>query len=449
MSNGAILDLVAKGKLDEDLVDLKNESSLFDFTNFKKNKCTKGDKLLYPLGKPNWGNTFRFNIDKEGDLLYGLYLVVRLPKLSISLLNTPQPQNELDVNSKYRVHYTDFVGNTMIDKISLYFNGQLVDEQWGDYMQFYTDLYISDWNRKAMLGMDDIMNKPNLKIDSENIYIPFKFWFCNDMKKPLPLIAMQYTDIYVDIKFKNFSDCVSVLELDANKNLYHSNYKHKEVQIEDCYLQANYYYLDLEERKKLATKDYEILITQSQLRSSQISNNTTLEIDYNHVIKDLFFIVQSNYNKANGEYFNTSAKCKYPPNELIGRLDYKLWQLAPKRHLLIRARMLFNGIERVGWRDAKYFYFMQNHENYKNALQSYVYVYSFTIAPNKETNFVGCNFSRIDNAQLQVEVKPEDIIINMNGEVYADDDNYELKCYATNFNMLVIKNGLAGLKYTC
>ena len=31
---------------------------------------------------------------------------------------------------------------------------------------------------------------------------------------------------------------------------------------------------------------------------------------------------------------------------------------------------------------------------------------------------------------------------------YPSDTNYELKCYATNYNLLIIKNGLAGIKYS-
>jgi hypothetical protein len=445
-SNGPILDLVAKGKLDEELIDIENKTSIFDFTNIRCNKYAKGDTIYYPEGKPNWDNTIRFKLERRGDLLYGLYLVVRLPKLSVSLLNTPTVQNENDPSCPYRVHYTDFIGNAMIDKISLYFNGMLIDEQYGDYMQFYTDLYISDWNRKAMLGTDNVMNRPNLKIDSENIYVPFKFWFCNDAKKPLPLIAMQYTDIYIDVKFKSFHECVSVLETYQGK-LYHSNITHKKVMIESAMLQANYYYLDLEEREKIATNEYHILITQSQLRKTNIMSTATLNIDFNNVVKDIIFIVQSNQNRFYGEYFNVSGKLHYPPASLEGSLDYQLWDLAPKKHVLSRARMLFNGIERIEWRDAKYFYNMQNHENYKNTLQSYVYVYSFTSNPTKDTNFNGCNFSRIDNAYLQVDIKPEEFVINPQGQTYTEDDSFELKCYATNFNFLIIRNGVAALEY--
>jgi hypothetical protein len=315
-------------------------------------------------------------------------------------------------------------------------NGQLIDEQTGEYMQVYTDLYLSDWNRKAMLGLDNI--NPNLKIDSELVYIPLKFWFCNESYKPLPVIALQYTDIYIDVKFRKFQDCVLILEKN-NNNLYHSNKTHIEIPIEEVSLQANFYYLELEERKKLALKEYEILITQAQLRSTIFNNSTSLLVDFNHIVKDMFFFIHPNKNINNGEYFNFSTKLDYPSTDLNPLTNFELWDLTPQKHLLQRARLLFNGAERIEWRDAKYFYRMQNHENYKNKLDAFIYLYSFTVDPTRYGNSSGCNFSRIDNPQLQVEIKPDTI--------YNSNDTYTLSCYATNFNILIIKNGLVGLKY--
>jgi hypothetical protein len=315
-------------------------------------------------------------------------------------------------------------------------------------MQFYTDLYISDSNRKSMIGLDDIFNKPNLKIDSEVIYIPLKFWFCNESNKPLPLIAMQYSEIYIDIKFRNFYDCVSVLEMDNNKNMYNSNYIHKEQPIVDTYLQANFYYLDLEERKKLALQDYEILITQSQLKLVNFISSTSLLIDFNHIVKDIIFFIQSDKNLKYGEYFNLSAKMDYIPAELnpLQSNAINLWNLEPERHLLDRCRLLFNGMERIGWRDAKYFHNMTNHENYRNNLYSYVYCYSFNTDPTKYNNNSGCNFSRIENPYLQVEISPDKFYLD-NNITNPSSSGYILKCYATNYNILIIKNGLAGVKY--
>jgi hypothetical protein len=452
MSNGSLVELIAKSQLDSDLLDDNNKSSLFNYEFNKKNKYTKGDTFFYPEGRANWGNTIRFFIERKGDLLYGLYLVIKLPKLSISNLNVQPQPDENDTTSLYRVKYSDYIGNVLIEKASLYINGQLIDEQYGEYMQVYIDLYMSDINRKTMLGMDDAFNKPNLKIDSESIYIPFKFWFCQNNDKPLPLIAMQYCEIYIDVTFKSFNQCVLVLEYDTlQKKLYHTNYKHLELPFEDIYLQANFYYVDAIERKLLSTKEYEIPITQSQVRTTNLTSSAILQIDFNHIVKDLIFFIQSDNNKKYGEYFNFSAKMQYLPIELYNRpINYGLWELEPKRHLLTRARLLLNGIERVQWHDYKYFYNMQNHENYRNNIQHYIYMYSFNINPTKDTNFNGCNFSRIDNAQLQVEIKPNSFLLNNTNPTikYPSDTNYVLKCFATNYNLLIIKNGLAGVKYS-
>jgi len=448
MSNGSIMELVAKGQQDEDLIDINNKSSLFNYEIEKKNKYTKGDTMFYSQGSLNWGNTIRFNIDKQGDLLYGLYLKIKLPKLSISNLEDIPLQDELDFNSKYRVMYTDYVGNVIVEKVSLYINGLLIDELYGDYMQVYTDLYISDWNRKAMLGLDDILNKPNLKIDPEIIYVPLKFTFCTDLKKPLPIIALQNSEIYVDIKLREFHDCISVLEI-VNNEYVHSDVRHKTIQLEDVGLLGCFYYVDLEERKKLATREYEIVVTQTQLRTQDLNTQSTLEIDFNHVVKDMIFFIQPTKHIKYGEYFNWSAKMKYLPTELKNISQTKLWELEPQKHLLNKARMMFNGIERIEWRDYKYYYFLQNHENYKNTLESYVYVYSFNIGPTKDSNYSGCNFSRLSNAQLQIVTNPNNFPVDTNPITrYPVYDSYVLKCYATNYNVLIIKNGVCGLKYS-
>jgi len=458
MLNGSIIELVSKSPLDDDITDKTNKSSIFNFdiTN-KKNKYSKLDYIYYPQGKANWNTTSRFYIKHDGDLLYGLFIKIKLPKLSVKYLNVDPIPNEYNTPpTPYRIKYTDYVGNAMIKKVSLYINDMLIDELDGTYMQLYTDLYVGDTNRKAMIGLDDNLNKPKFKMDPEYIYIPLKFFFC-DTTKPLPLIALQHSDIYIDVQLGDFNESVMVLE-EYNSVLFHSNAKHQQFSIEDISLQANFYLVEHEERKKLTSREYEILITQNQVRSTQFNGYTTLDLSFNHVVKDLIFFVQPNNNRTNGEFFNFSAKSIYLPQELISQvvsnpnIDIKnlnlLYKLEPTRHLLTQARLLFNGIERINWRDPKYFYLMQNYENYRNRLYSYFYLYSFNINPVQNNNWSGCNFSRLENPQLQLNIKTDPFIINLNPLITNPvDDMYHLVCYATNFNILIIKNGLAGLKY--
>lgn len=464
MANGSILELVSKSQLDEDIIDITNKTSIFSFDiNNIKNKYSKLDSIYYPQGKASWNTTTRFHIKRDGDLLYGLYLKIKLPTLSVKYLDVLPIPNEYDKLTPYRIKYGDYIGNLMIKKISLYINNMLIDELDGSYMQVYTDLYVSDWNRKAMIGLDDNINKPKLKIDSEYIYIPLRFWFCDNIK-PLPIIALQYSNIYIDVTFRDFNECVTVLE-EYNGLLFHSNIKHQVFQIEEIFLQANFYLVEHEERKTLASREYKILITQTQVKTLNFNSNAILDITFNHIVKDLIFFIQPNSNKLNGEFFNFTAKSRYLPNELISQLFTKdgnpknnininnvsyLYNVEPSRHLLNQARILFNGIERINWRDYKYFYFMQNYENYRNKTNqdSYVYLYSFNINPTQFSNWSGCNFSRLENPQLQLNINTDSFIINVNPQIKNPVDNlYHLVCYATNFNILIIKNGVAGLKY--
>jgi len=449
MTNGSILELTSKGNLDCELTN--NKSSIFNFDiNNKKNKYSKLDKLYFPHGKSSWNTTSRFYIKHDGDLLYGLYLKIKLPKLSIKYLNTSPIQNEYDSTSAYRVKYADFIGNVIIKKISLYINDSLIDESDGTYMQIYNDLCVADWNRKLMIGLDGNLNNPKLKIDSEYIYIPLKFWFCDNLK-PLPIIAIK-SNIYIDVTFRDFNECIQVLE-EHDSILYHSNITHQLFQIEEVALQANFYLVEAKERIELASRDYEFIITQSQVRSVEFNHNVSLNINFNHVIKDLFFFIQPISNKTNGDFFNYTAKSTYIQSELKSTIStdtnsYKLWNLEPKQHLLSQARILFNGIERVGWRDYKYYYLMQNFENFKNIMYSHCYMYSFNAEPVRNNNLSGCNFSKIDNAQLQINMKSNPFIIKESPLVtYPVDKLYNLVCYTTNFNVFVIKNGITGIKY--
>jgi len=61
------------------------------------------------------GNTIRINIERQLDLLYDLYIVVKLPKLSVSKLNVEPKQSENDSSSLYRIKYVDYIGNVLIE----------------------------------------------------------------------------------------------------------------------------------------------------------------------------------------------------------------------------------------------------------------------------------------------------------------------------------------------
>jgi hypothetical protein len=73
--------------------------------------------------------------------------------------------------------------------------------------------------------------------------------------------------------------------------------------------------------------------------------------------------------------------------------------------------------------------------------QQAIYSYSFALKPEEQQPSGTCNFSRIDTAT---------IVMNMSGDYVIDeatDNSWNVRVYATNYNILRIMSGMAGLAY--
>lgn len=461
--DGPLIDLLARGAQDKDLLttDIKNslfKNELTKYTNFSRGSITVDFK-----GNGNWGSTIKFIIPRDGDLLSSVYLNLKLPEISVDDIIGISESEKGD----YLVKWTDYIGNALIDKAKLKIGGNLIDEMYGIYMQIHTDLYDDDWNKLMMIGHDDYLNLPQKQIYSEELFIPLKFWFSEQVSKALPLIALNKNqEVEIEIKFTNFHQCYSILKklpgTSSNLDVYtHSSKQLKTKQFEKISLETNMVYLSGPERIQVSKSDYEILITQVQRRQTSINTHNFLELNLNHLVKELIFFIQPNKNIKQGEIFNFGSKLKYLSNDYedIKYYDGFTYNNLPHYHLLEKARILINGIERLPWKNYKYFYNLQNYEHYRNSTSNYIYLYSFSTNPLASNPSGHCNFNRINNAQLQFHIKqvPQTPItitnnddteteILVNGSI-KDSNPGILTVYATNYNFLIIKDGIAGLKY--
>ena len=69
-------------------------------------------------------------------------------------------------------------------------------------------------------------------------------------------------------------------------------------------------------------------------------------------------------------------------------------------------------------------------------------MYSFAIKPEEHQPSGTCNFSRIDTATLVFSVDGAFQIGN------NENDNYNIRVYAINYNILRIMSGMGGLAYS-
>lgn len=468
MSEGPLTELVAVGAQNIDLITDDPSHSIFQDPIKKITNFSKASFNMHHKGSSNWGSNIIFNIERKGDLLSTSYLVLELPSIGVEDLDTNINLLKDPTSSDLRVVWSNILGYAAIEKAILKIGGQVIDEMSGEFMQLITDMH-DDWNRFYMLGHDGTINRPSTHIDGQTIYIPLKFWFAQNINKALPLIALQHHRIEIEIKLREFNELTNVLRVVRDENgssmLIHSDIPLKKKDIKNSYLDCTHIYLSPEERKHVAEKEHKILITQCQERKVN-TNNNTVELDFNHLVKEIFFFVQPRNNLNEGEIFNFSGKLNYPPAKFNNveydidddnpsiktiKLSKDLWDELHQSHHIKRARILLNGHERVQWKDYKYFYYVQPYENFKNPNEHHYYTYSFSANSRSLGHYGGCNFSRIDNAQLQLEYsKPviKNVSRTSDSTVKLNDiGDGILSVYAHNYNYLIIKGGMAGLKF--
>ena len=461
-STGALLQLVAKG---DDYTDLfhndlkgedKNNISLFKSSYKKITNFSETPFSLSSENAPRWGGKAFFKVKKYGDLLGNMYLAFELPSISVTDI---VGLSESERNTEYRIRWNEYVGNVAIEYVILRIGGQQIDKISGEYMQFYSDMYDTTWSKLCMLGHEKHMIFPNRKIESQYVYVPLKFFFNKDPSNYLPLCALQYHDIEIEVKIRDWNDMYYVLkeltnDVDASESkkskLYfaHTNNTIAEKQFSNFRLDCNYIFLDTEERKLISQSKYEILMTQVQELKTTVSHLSRVKLNFQNSIKELFFVLNNQSNIDLSEVYNYSGKQKYLP---VGTTNITeiLWEQIPERHLLKNASLIFDGNDRVPKRDYKYWQYIQNYENYRNTLQHNICMYNFGMTRNEHTG--SCNFSEMENDILELELSEQttEFIHYTNADTVTIGPNNTclLNVYATSYNVFIIENGLSEVKF--
>ena len=259
----------------------------------------------------------------------------------------------------------------MIDNVEVEIGGQVIDKQYGHWMQVWTDLSLGA-DKATLLGAC-------LKVGAEDgvSYIPLQFWFCRNPGLALPLIALQYHEVKLNVTFSS-------------------------TQVGTPSVWCDYVFLDTDERRRFAQVSHEYLIEQVQYSNALAVNGTSTqhELRFNHPVKELVWTIDN---------AGTDLTCN-------------------------TALLQLNGHDRFKRREGKYFTKVQRYQHHSGASGSdHAHVYSFALKPEEHQPSGTCNFSRIDNA-----------VLNLEHETAAG----KLKVYAVNYNVLRIMSGMGGLAYS-
>jgi len=375
-------------------------------------------------GQADFGKRVTATISRNGDLIQQMYLELVMP----------------DAGSSTQV-WTYGVGNALVKQAEIEIGGQLIDRQYGDWMNIWTELTIPAGKRA---GYDNMVG--NAKPSGSNqtgtlsanagpvrLYVPLQFWFNRNPGLALPLIALQYHEVKLNLELRSAAELTNTTAPDSGITL-------------GCKLYVDYVYLDTDERRRFAQVSHEYLIEQVQFTGSEsitgTDNNKNVTLNFNHPVKELIWVHVPTSNatavaSTGNRWFNYSGTSGATTD--IDSFTTALLQL--------------NGHDRFSVRFADYFRKVQNYEHHcrvprvgkdldtDDARNQYIYTYSFALSPEEHQPSGTCNFSRIDNAVLQLKYGAD---TGFSAQTAA----MNLNIYAVNYNVLRIMSGMGGLAYS-
>jgi hypothetical protein len=472
-------------------------------------------------GQADFGRRVTCTISRNGDLAYRTYLQITLPEIGQSL----------SAGNVY-ARWLDFPGEQLISQVEVEIGGQRIDRQYGDWMHIWNQLtlskeqergyfkmvgnttqltYVCDPNFAAVDGPCSANGvrqvcAPRNALPETTLYVPLQFWYCRNPGLALPLIALQYHEVKINLDIRNIEECLwAVSAIDGTGTKITDAYKQS---LAAASLFVDYIFLDTDERRRMAQNPHEYLIEQLQFTGDESvgSSSNKIKLNLNHPCKELIWVVQpdsnvdycssltasTNLNNLLGaQPFNYTDAFDALPNAVHAfggitstsganavinssgmfedpfsndidpsaldagtaaitdsgvsdagtfvlaetALDMHCWGENP----VIVAKLQLNGQDRFSEREGTYFDLVQPYQHHTRAPDSGINVYSFALRPEEHQPSGTCNFSRIDNATLQ--------LVLSNATVQGVN-TAKVRVYAVNYNVLRIMSGMGGLAYS-
>src|SRR6056300_1109919 len=388
-------------------------------------------------------------------------------------------------------------GLKMIKSVELEIGGQRIDKQYGDWMYIWNELSLPSGKTTGYSTMVDAIN------GTTTLYVPLEFWFCRNPGLALPLIALQYHDVKINIDFRPIGECLWAVKSLSASSATQSVSSAYQQSLVAASLYVDYIFLDTDERRKMAQNPHEYLIEQIQFTGDESvgSSSNKIKLNFNHPCKELVWVVQPDenvdycasleggetlYKTLGAQPFNYTDAIDALPNAIHAfgsdesisgtnavisggvfqlsdagdvssgvagqdqgsslsdagtfvlaetALDMHCWGENP----VVTAKLQLNGQDRFSEREGSYFDTVQPFQHHTRAPDTGINVYSFALRPEEHQPSGTCNFSRIDNAVLQ--------LVLSSGTV-SGVNTAKVRVYAVNYNVLRVMSGMAGVAYS-
>lgn len=477
------------------------------YTNFSMDYFKIQPETNLSLNETNTTN-FKFIIKRNADLINDIYFCFDIPDIYSS--------------KEDNFRWIKNLGFNIIEKASIYIGGTIIDEQYGEWFDIWNELSNSEEKKKIINemigntpdmydppgapGMNGIYPVSDLTVSYEGnintgapsilgrkIRVPLFFWFNRNPALALPLIALQYHPVEINITCRKIFDLYTINNKEFNKIISPSDsiehtigrYISREessIKIKGSivdgninlvsffinpFLDTKYIFLDSKEMKNFALSGHEYLIEQVKRNSfDNTLGNKSLELkSLSHPVSFMVIISKRNDVYKRNDWNNyTNWVTEVPPYSInFSNPYYSEFEINKKtiisnqilqeksnrdnfnfkknKNCLSKIGLTLNGIERIQERNTDFFNKIQSLNYFKNFKEG-IYPYSFSVDPLKYQPSGSCNMSLINDIVLKIET--QNVPIQNNENLFK----FDINIYTVNYNILSIKSGMASLKFS-
>lgn len=199
----SIVELVAKGK--EDLFLTENPQMTFFKAVYRRNTIFTIQQIPQTfLNTPNFGKKVPCIINRIGDLIKNITLIITLPSIS-QIYNIDQT---VDKNTKFA--WIRKIGFGIIKNIEIKIGNKVIQQFTGEWINCWYQLNKHDEEINKMIGnIPELFNYDNQK-DEYKLFIPIPFWFSKSPSLSLPLCCLKNHNVEITLELEDFKKCYNI-----------------------------------------------------------------------------------------------------------------------------------------------------------------------------------------------------------------------------------------------
>jgi hypothetical protein len=428
--------------------------------------------------------TLSCRVDRFAQLLHDTYLILTLPDIwsplkVVGVGNLPSGyQTTEGANALgYEFQWIENIGYNMIDHVDLVMNGQTIQRLRGEWLKMYSYM-THDRNKRVIVDQmvgnvpaiydpanaydrqgqypnavtgsaipatGPLTSVPEPSIRSRQLVVPLHFWFCENPGQVLPLVALQNSEVYINVTLRPLNDLYTVIDVNrTNTATYGTRIKPTgddntkiglflsppnvdgtpsnpglSTFFPDPYIEGNFIYLTEMELNQIARADTTTLVKTVRYvnKEGQFGANSDLDIPlFNLVTRIVFASQRSDRIDVNDwdNYTNWENRSVAPYDEMTTAYQTNLYSSGQQqvssvfpRDTIADAVLLLDGKERFQTKPVSYFSLLQMYRHTTGIIPELpgIYMYSFALDHDQYQPSGALNGSAFNKATLRLNLQ--------------------------------------------